>query len=133
MEWQRVGFAPNMAGDDRNGTEFPHGAGIAEDDSVEKRPLDVGEGYAQERLPTRGTEAQRGVFLIITLCLHKRDEFARHEGERHENGGERHAWNRENDLDVMLSQPGAEQAVCAEHEHVNKSGNHWRYCKRKVN
>ena len=65
-----------LPGDHRNGAEFAHRAGVAEDDAVEQAPLDIGQRDAAEDLPAAGPQHAGGLFLFGPLGLHERNQFA---------------------------------------------------------
>lgn len=80
-----------MAGQDRDGPEFAHGAGIAEDDAVEQSPFDFRQGNAPENLPTVRSKRQRSFFFLHPLRLHERNEAPGHKGKCDKDRGQRHA------------------------------------------
>ena len=69
-----------------------------------------------EHLPAVGAEQARGLFLLRALFLHHRDQFAGDEGHGDEEGGQDDAGQGEDDLDIVLAQPGAEEALGAEQQ-----------------
>ena len=95
-----------MAGDDRDGAELAHGAGVAEQHAIEQAPFDVGQRHAQERLQPRGAERQRRLLVGRALLLHQRDELAGDEGEGDEDRGQHDAGHGEDDLDVVAASKG---------------------------
>ena len=60
------------------------------------------------------------------LLLHERDELAGDERERHEDRGEHDARQREDDLQSVGPEPGPEQALRAEQQHVDEARHHRR-------
>ncbi len=121
-----VGFAGEVLGDDADGAEFSHGAGVAENDAVEEAPFDVGEGDAPEGLPAIGAQRDGGLFFLGALFFHEGNEFAGDEGEGDEDGGEDHAGEGEDDVDVVGDEPWAEAALAAEEEDEDESGDNGR-------
>ena len=67
-----------------------------------------------------------GLLVARPLLLHDRDQLARDEGEGDEDRGEHDAGHGEDDLDVVRLQPGTEEALRAEEEHVDQAGGHRR-------
>ena len=132
VERQRVGPAADVARDDRDRAELAHRARVAQDDAVEQAPLDLRQRDAQERLPAARAEHERGLFFLGALRLHQRDQLARDERERDEHGREHDAGQREDDLDAVLGEPRAEQALRAEQQHEDQAGDHRRDRERQI-
>ena len=63
---------------------------------------------------------------------HQRDQFARHEGKGDEDGRQHDARQREQDVDVMIDQPGAEPALHPEHQHIDQARHHRRHREGQV-
>ncbi|EWS63673.1 hypothetical protein Y695_03093 [Hydrogenophaga sp. T4] len=127
-----VGLAADVARDHAHGTELAHGARVAQDHAVDQAPLDVGQGHAPEGLPAGGAQNDGGLFFVVALGLHQRDQLACDEGEGHEEGGEDDAGHGEHDLDVVRHQPGAEPALRAEDQHIDQARHHRRDRERQV-
>ena len=68
----------------------------------------------------------RGLLLLVALLLHQRDQLARDEREGDEEGREHDARHREDDLHVVLAQPGPEPALQAEEQHEDQARDHGR-------
>ncbi len=80
-----------------------------------------------EHLPAIGTKQPGGFFFLGALLLHQRNQLAGYERHRHEDGSQDDARQGEDDLDVVILQPRPEQALGAEHEHVDQAGDHGRH------
>ncbi|MNT42128.1 hypothetical protein D3C72_1785280 [compost metagenome] len=113
-----------MPGNHRHRTEFPHGPRGTEHHAVDQAPFDVGYGDVPEHLPAVGTQQARGLFFLCALFLHQRDQLTGHERHGDENRRQHNPWQREDDLDVVILQPRPEQALGAEHQHVDQTGDH---------
>jgi hypothetical protein len=72
-------------------------------------PLDVGQRDVPEGLPAGGAQHDGGLLLFVALRLHQRNQLARDEGEGDEQRGQDDAGHGEDDLDVVLHQPGPNQ------------------------
>ena len=94
--------------------EFAHRAGVGEDDAVEQRPFDVGQGNAPKHLPAACAENQRGLFFAVALRLHQRDDFACDKGEGNEQRRQNNAGDGEDNLYALRFQPAAQCRVRAE-------------------
>ena len=127
-----VGLAADVAGDDADRAELAHRPRVAEDDAVEQRPLDVRQRDAAEDLPAAGAEHARRFFLLGALRLHQRDQLAGDEREGDEDRREDDARQGEDDLQVVVAQPGAEPALQAEHQHEDQAGDHRADRERQV-
>src|SRR5690606_15653191 len=112
--------AADVAGDDGNGAELAHRAGIAEDHPVEQSPADIGQGDAPERLPTVGSEHAGSLFLLRSLCLHEWNQLASDEGEGNEDGRDDDSGNGVDDLKVVFTQPGSEPSLQAEEKDIDE-------------
>jgi hypothetical protein len=77
--------------------------------AVKQCPADIGNGDPEEHLPAAGAQHARGFFLFATLRLHQRDQFARDERQRDEDGCQNQTRYGEDDLDAMRIQPGPNQ------------------------
>ena len=132
LKRDRVGEAADVAGDDRHRAEFAHRSRVAEQDAGEQRPADVGQRHGQEGGPAARAERQRGLLVGVPELLHDRDELARDERAGHEHRRQRHAGNREDDLDLMRGEPGSEQPLRAEHQHEDQAAHHRRHGERQV-
>ena len=91
VQRQRVGLAPDVAGDHRHRAELAHRARVAEDEAVQQAPLDVGQRDPEERLPAAGAEHDGRFLLLGPLLLHQRNQLARHERRGHERRGQHDA------------------------------------------
>ena len=118
--------------DDRHRAELAHGARVAEDDAVEQSPLDVGQRDAQKRLPAARAERQRGLFFVVALRRHQRQQLARDERKRDEDRRQHDARHGEDDLDVVGRQPRSEQSLGAEEQHVRQPGHDRRDRERQI-
>jgi hypothetical protein len=54
--------------------------------------------------------------LVVPLAFHQGEKLARDERRRHEEGGDHHAGQGEDDLDVVGDQPGADDPVRSEEQ-----------------
>ena len=77
-------------------------------------------------------QRQRRLLVGRALLLHQRDQFARHEGEGDEDRGQHDAGHGEHDLDAVALQPGTEQALRAEQQHIDQAGDDRRDRERQV-
>ena len=102
MQRQRIGEPSNMARHNGDRSEFSHRTRIAQDDAIEQAPLDIREGDADERLPSRRAQRERRFFFLSSLRLHQGDQFARDKRNGNKGGGEHDARQCEDDLDVVL-------------------------------
>ena len=109
MQRHGVGQAADVPGDHRDCAELAHRAGIAQEHAVEQAPLDVGQRHPEEDLPAAGAQHARGLLLLGALLLHQRDQLARDEREGDEDRREHDPGHGEDDLDVVLGEPGPEQ------------------------
>ena len=75
---------------------------------------------------------ERRFFLLAPLRLHERDQLARDERKGDEDGGEHDAGDGEDDLDIVLVEPGSEPPLSAEHQHVDQAGNDGRDRERQI-
>ncbi len=114
---ERVGLAPDVAGHDGHRAELTHRAGVAEDESVQQAPLDVGQRHSPERLPPIRPEYDRRLFFLRSLLLHERNQLAGDERRGHERRREHHTGHRKDDLDIVLLEPGPEPPVRPEEQH----------------
>ena len=112
--------------------ELPHGASVAQEHAVQQAPADIGQRDAPKRLPAGGAERQGGLFIVLALRLHDRNEFAGDERKRDENGGEHDARHGEYDPHMMHPQIAAEPPVRAEQEDEHESGDDRRHRERQV-
>ncbi|MNT58625.1 hypothetical protein D3C72_1960730 [compost metagenome] len=85
-----------------------------------------------EHLPAIGPEQARGLLFLGALLLHQRDQLAGDEGHGDEQGGQHDAGHGEDDLDVAVLQPLAEEALGAEQQHVDQAGDHRRHRERQI-
>ncbi|MNC47723.1 hypothetical protein D3C75_968010 [compost metagenome] len=85
-----------------------------------------------EHLPAVGTEQPCSLLLLRALLLHQRDQLTGHERHGNENGRQDNARQGEHDLDIVVLQPRPEQALRAEHQHVDQAGDHRRHRERQV-
>ena len=70
----------------------------------------------------RGAERQRRLLLGRALLLHQRDQLAGDEGEGDEDRGQHDARARAKMIWMScVDEPGAEQALGAEHQHVDQA------------
>ena len=132
VQWHGVGQSTDVPRHDRHGTELAHGASVAEDHAVEQAPFDVGQRHAPEDLPAGGAQHAGGLFLLFALSLHERDQLARHERKSDEDRRQHDAGHSEDDLNVVLRQPGSEPTLQAEDQHIDQPGDHWRNGERKI-
>ena len=132
MDRQRRRFAANASRHDRHGAEFAHGAGGAQDDAADERPLDVRQRHAPEHLPAvRAEEARR--FLLLAP-----DASITAMSSRATNG---------NDTKIVAStmpgtakmilmsrskQPRSEPALPAEQLHEDQPGDDRRHGERQI-
>ena len=116
-----------MARDDGDRAELAHRARIAEQDAVEQRPADVRQRDLPEGGEARRTQGQGRGLLVGPLVLHQRDQLAGDKGEGHQDGRQHQARGGEDDLDVVIYQPGSKPALGAEQQHPDHAGNHRRY------
>src|SRR6266481_3662090 len=110
---ERGGQAADVAGNDGDGAELAHRAGVAQQDPVEQRPADVRHGDLPEGGEPAGAQGQRRGLLVRALVLHQRNQLARHEREGHQDGRQDETGGGEDDLDVVVDQPGPEPALRA--------------------
>ena len=132
MQRHGVGEPADVAGDHRDRAELAHRAGVAQQHAVEQAPFDVGQRHPEEDLQAAGAQHARGLLLLGALLLHQRDQLARDEREGHEDGREHDARHGEDDLDVVLGEPGTEQPLGAEQQHVDQAGDHRRDRERQI-
>ncbi|MNZ82663.1 hypothetical protein D3C78_1013670 [compost metagenome] len=85
-----------------------------------------------EHLPAVGPKQARGLFFLGALLLHQRDQFTGHERHGDEDGRQDDARQGEDNLDVVILQPRPEQALGAEHQHVDQTCDHRRHRERQV-
>lgn len=133
MQGERVRLAADMAGDDRYGSEFAHGAGVADDNAVQEPPFDVRQRDVTEHLPALGAQCGGRFFFKRALGLHNRDELPRHEREGDEQRGEHDPGEGEHDLHIVRRQPRTEPAVRAEQQNEEEACNDRRYGEWQVN
>src|SRR4029078_3010974 len=101
-----------VPGHDRNRAELADAAGRGEDDAVDDRPPDRRQRHAGERLPARGSERLRGLFLLRADLAQGRNDLAHHEWPRDEDRGEDDRRRREENLVAVALEP-AEPALRA--------------------
>ena len=121
-----------MAGDDGDGAELAHRAGVAEQDAGEQRPFDVRQRHGEEDLEAARAERQRGFFLGRSLLLHERNHLARDERKGDEQRRQHDARHGEDDLDAVRGEPRPEQALRAEQEHEDQARDDRRHRERQV-
>src|SRR5690348_9610630 len=97
-----------MAGHDIHRTELTHGAGIAQDDSVQQAPFNIGDGHTPEELPAAGTEAEGRDFFLRPDSLHDWNQLTSNKWAGDECRGQNKAWRSKDDLEMMGTQPGSE-------------------------
>src|SRR5882724_273319 len=127
-----VGLAADVAGDHGDGAELAHRARVAQQHAVEQAPADVGQGHPPEDLPAAGAQHDRRLLVLAPLLLHERDQLAGDEREGDEDGGQHDAGQREDDLDVVGLEPGADPAMQAEHQDVDHAGDDGRDRERQI-
>ncbi len=132
MQRQGVGHPANVPGNHRHRTEFTHGPRGTQHHAVDQAPFNVGNGDVPEHLPAIGPEQARSLFFLGALFLHQRDQFTRHERHGDENRRQHDARQGEDDLDVVILQPRAEQALSTEHQYIDQTGDHRRHRERQV-
>src|SRR2546425_4459719 len=132
VERNRRRQAPDVPRHDRDRTELPHRARVAEHDAVQQPPADLGKAPPPDRLPPVRAERARRFLFLAPLGLHQRDQLPGHERAGHEDGCQQHSGQGEDDLDVVLLQPGAEKTLQAEKKHVDQTGDNRRDGERKV-
>ncbi|MNR20128.1 hypothetical protein D3C85_1369560 [compost metagenome] len=116
MQRQGVGQAANVAGHDRDGAELAHRPGIGQQQAVKQGPAHVGQGDEEEDGGRPRAERQGGQFLVRTLLLHQRDQFACDIGQGHEDRRQDDGDRGEHDLEAACVKPGREPARGAEQE-----------------
>src|SRR6266849_4042280 len=89
-----------MAGYDIHRAELTHGAGIAQDDSVQQAPLNVGDGHTPEELPAVRPEAEGGDFLLGADSLHDRNQLTSNKWAGDECRDQNKAWGGAADTPV---------------------------------
>ena len=124
MQRQGVGHATDVARHHRHRTELAHGPRGTQHHAVDQPPFDVRQGHVPEHLPAVGTEQPCSLLLLRALLLHQRDQLTGHERYGNENGRQDNARQGEHDLDIVVLQPRTEQALRAEHQHVDQAGDH---------
>ena len=121
-----------MAGDDRDGAELAHRAGVAEDDAVNQSPLHRGQRDVPERPPAAGAQGQRRLLLFRAGGLHDRDQFARNEGKSDEDSCQHDAGHGKDDLEVVRVEPFAEKSLQSKQQNEHQTRDHGRNRKRQV-
>ena len=101
-----VGLAANMSRHHRHRAEFAHRPRIAQQHAIQHAPFDIGQGDAEEGLQARRAERDRGLLLLRALLLHQRNQRARDERKRHEDGRKRDAGHREQHMDIVACSHG---------------------------
>ena len=86
MERNRVGFAANMSRNHRHRAELAHRTGVAQNDAIHQTPFNARQRDAKKGLPTARAQHDSGFFFLLTLRLHKRDQFARDKRKGHKRG-----------------------------------------------
>src|SRR3712207_1043899 len=95
-----LGLALDQTADDEDGADLTDRARRREGDAVAERPPDVRHRHAEERLPERGAERPRGVFLVEADLLEHRHELADRERHADEDRDEHHRRQRPDHLDA---------------------------------
>ena len=83
-----------------------------------------GQRHAEERLEAARAEHPRRLFFLVAHGFHHRNDLARDERKRHEDGREHDARDREDDPHVVFDQPRAEESLPPEQQdehHARKS------------
>jgi hypothetical protein len=86
----------------------------------------------RNRVPGARAEADRRDLLLGADRLHQRDQLAGDEREGDEGRRQDQPRGGEDDLDVVLAQPGPEHALGAEEEHEDQAGDHRRDGERQI-
>ena len=132
MQRHGVGEAADVAGHHRDRAELAHRARVAQQHAVEQAPFDVGQRDPQEDLQAARAQHARRLLLLGALLLHQRDQLARDEREGHEDRREHDARHGEDDLDVVLGEPGTQQPLGAEQQDVDQARDHRRDRERQI-
>ena len=130
MERQRVRAAADVSGDDGDGAEFAHGAGRAEDRSVEEAPFDFGQRDLPEDAEPARSEKSRGVLFVAAMAFHERNQLLCDERHRDEKRREKQAGEGEDDFAAVGLQPCAAGAVLAEQKDEKESDDDGRHGER---
>lgn len=132
MQRQGVGHPANVPGNHRHRTELAHRSRSTQHHAIDQAPFDVRQGHVPEHLPAIGTEQARGLLFLGALLLHQRDQLTGHERHGDEDGRQDDPRQGKDDLDIVILQPRPEQALGAEHQHVDQAGDHRRDRERQV-
>jgi hypothetical protein len=122
VQRHRVGEPDDMARNHGDGAELADRAAVAQEHTIEQAPFDVGKGHSPKNLAAVSAEHDCRLLLRRALAVHQRNELAGDEGQRHEQGRERDARNREDELEAVGGQPSAEEALQAEEKHIDETG-----------
>jgi len=122
-----------MAGHDIHRAELTHGAGIAQDDTIQQTPFDIRHCHTPEKLPAVGPEAKGGDFLLGPDSLHDRHQLASNKRARDECRSQYKAWRGKDDLEIMFTEPRSEVSLQTKQEDEDQACHDWRDGKGKVN
>ena len=86
-----------------------------------------------EGLPAVGAQGERGLFLLSAGGLHDRNELARDEREGDKDRRQHDPRHREDDFEVVRSQPFAKKALQAEQHDEHQPGDDRRHRERQIN
>ena len=129
---RRLGLAFDVAGDDRDGAVLAEAAGGRQDDAVDDRPADRRQRDPPERLPAGCAERVRGLLLLVADLAQRRHDLARDERQRDEDRRDHHRRQREEDLDAVPLEPGAEPAGAAVEQEEREADDDGRERERQV-
>lgn len=132
MKGYRVRQAANVPRDHRDRSKLPHRPRVAEDDAVEKSPLDVRKSDFPEGLPAVGAEGKSGFLFFGVFRLHGGRQFAGDERKRNKKRRQDNRRHGEENLDMTLFQPRAQPTLGPEKRHKKKPRHHRRNRKRQL-
>ena len=129
----RLRFTRDVAAHHAHRAVFTHRAGVAEDDAIDQAPLHTRQRDVPESLPAVRAKREGGLFLIRARCLHHRNQFARHERKRDEHRCQNDARHGEDDFQIVIAQPFAEETLQAEQHNEHQSRDDGRHRERQIN
>ncbi len=132
MQRHGVGQPADMARHHRHRAELAHCPRVAQDDTVQQPPLDIGQRHAKEGLPTGRAQHDGRLLLFAALRLHQRNQLARHEREGDEHGGQHDARHGKDDLEIVRGQRRPEPSLRTEQQHVDQPRDDRRHRERQI-